>query len=356
MGLISLDATARTKTVGGSKTFSTSAFTSDQVQLEAGRLFEKLQNLGWTMDECLLYAPLTLQINQLKAEKDAIVLAHSYQTPDIVYGIADFVGDSYELSKKARESPASTIVFCGVRFMAETAKIMNPEKTVLLPAPDAGCSLSESITAGDVRMLKRENPGCPVVTYVNTSAEVKAESDVCCTSANALKIINALPNKKIIFIPDEYMAQNLQKLTDKQLVGWGGRCIVHERFSKENVQAVREQFPGVKILAHTECPPDVIEQVDMAGGTGDMIRYMKSSDATTFMLVTECGLGDRMRAELPEKRVVGTCNLCPYMKKNNLLNVLQALESPQPGQIVVIPEDVRVRAQSALERMFELSK
>lgn len=308
------------------------------------------------MDECLLYAPLTLQINQLKAQKDAMVLAHSYQTPDIVYGIADFVGDSYELSKKAVESKAQTIVFCGVRFMAETAKIMNPHKTVLLPAPDAGCSLSESITAEDVRQLKKENPGCPVVVYVNTSADVKAESDVCCTSANALKIINALPQPKIIFIPDEFMSKNLQMLTEKQLVGWAGRCIVHERFGKEQVQAVREQFPGVKILAHTECPPDVIREVDLAGGTGDMIRYMKSSDASTFMLVTECGLGDRMRAELPEKRVVGTCNLCPYMKKNKLLNVLTALQEPTVEQIVDIPEAVRIKADAALQRMFELSK
>lgn len=335
---------------------SNSAFSSDEVQMEAGRLFEPLQKIGWTMQECLLYAPLTLQINRLKKEKDAVVLAHSYQTPDIMYGIADFVGDSYELSKKAMESKAQTIVFCGVRFMAETAKIMNPKKTVLLPAPDAGCSLSESITAEDVRMLKKENPGCSVVVYVNTSAEVKAESDVCCTSANALKILNALPDKKIIFIPDEFMTKNLQKLTDKQLVGWGGRCIVHERFSKDNVKAVREQFPGVKILAHTECPPDVVNDVDMAGGTGDMIRFMKGSDATTFMLVTECGLGDRMRAEFPEKRVVGTCNLCPYMKKNNLLNVLQALQSPTPEQVIDIAEPVRVKAEAALQRMFELSK
>lgn len=334
----------------------TNAYGPEEVQREAGRLFEKLKNLGWSMNECFLYAPLTLQINQLKSSRDAVVLAHSYQTPDIVYGIADFVGDSYELSKKAAESKAKTIVFCGVRFMAETAKIMNPEKTVLLPAPEAGCSLSESITAEDVRLLKAENPGCPVVTYVNTSAEVKAESDVCCTSANALKIITALPYRKIIFIPDEFMTRNLQKLTDKQLVGWAGRCIVHERFSPKQVNAVREAFSGVKILAHTECPPEVVSLVDLAGGTGDMIRFIQSSDATTFMLVTECGLGERMRAEFPEKRIVGTCNLCPYMKKNNLVNVLQSLQSPRTDQFVTIAEDVRVRAQAALEKMFELSK
>ncbi|MBI2446030.1 quinolinate synthase NadA [Candidatus Micrarchaeota archaeon] len=355
MGSLHLDASLA-KTPSVVSVVSAHAPSPEEVQAEAGRLFGPLSKLGWSMNECLLYAPLTLQINRLKKETDAVVLAHSYQTPDIMYGIADFVGDSYELSKKAMESPASTIVFCGVRFMAETAKIMNPQKTVLLPAPDAGCSLSESITADDVRLLKRENPGCPVVVYVNTSAEVKAESDVCCTSANALKIIQALPDNKIVFIPDEFMTKNLQKLTDKQLVGWGGRCIVHERFGKDQVLAVREQFPGVKILAHTECPPDVIGQVDLAGGTGDMIRYMKSSDAKTFMLVTECGLGDRMRAELPEKRVVGTCNLCPYMKKNNLLNVLQVLQSARPEQVVDIPEPVRIKAHAALQRMFELSK
>ncbi len=325
------------------------------VQAEAERLFSKLKPLGWALQDCLIYAPLTLEINKLKAEKDAVILVHSYQTPDIIYGIADFVGDSYELSKKAMQSKASKVVFCGVRFMAETAKIMNPEKTVLLPAPDAGCSLSESITAEDVRVLRKLNPGAPVVTYVNTSAEVKAESDVCCTSANALKIVNALPDQKVIFVPDEFMAKNLQNLTGKKLVSWTGRCVVHEAFSAEKVKAIREAYPGVKILAHTECPPEVIGLVDLAGGTADMLKYVAASDAKTFMIVTECGLGDRIRAEYPGRQVVGTCNLCPYMKKNTLPLVLKALKGPTPEQVVTIPENTRLKAHAALERMFKLS-
>ncbi|HLD75855.1 MAG TPA: quinolinate synthase NadA [Candidatus Norongarragalinales archaeon] len=323
---------------------------------EAERLFNRLKNLGWTSEECTLYAPLTLEINRLKREKNAVILAHSYQTPDIVYGIADFVGDSYGLSLKARETQAETLVFSGVRFMAETAKILNPEKTVLLPASDAGCSLSESITAEDVRELKRKHPDAAVVVYVNTSADVKAESDVCCTSANALKIINAVPQEEVLFLPDEYMAKNLSSLTSKKIIGWGGRCIVHEAFGPKNVTAVKEMYPDAKILAHTECAPDVIAHSDMAGGTENMVAYIKSSPARRFMLVTECGLTDRMRAEFPHKEMVGTCNLCPYMKKNNLANVLKALDHPDENQIIRIPEDVRVRAHSALIRMFELSR
>ncbi|MBI4361128.1 quinolinate synthase NadA [Candidatus Micrarchaeota archaeon] len=325
------------------------------VQEEAERLYGKLRHLGWTMQECQLYAPLTLEINQLKKQRNAIVLGHSYQTPDIIYGISDFVGDSFELSKKASETNADTIVFCGVRFMAETAKILSPEKTVLLPAPDAGCSLSESITAQDVRDLKKKHPGAPVVMYVNTSADVKAEADVCCTSANALKIINHLPDEKIIFLPDQFMAQNLAKLTDKKIIGWHGKCIVHDEFDAESVKAVRKAYPGVKIVAHSECRPEVISEVDGMGGTSDMIRYVKTSDASTFMLVTECGLGDRMRAEFPKKQIVGTCSLCPYMKKNNLINVLSALKNPSEDQVIDVDETVRRKAKKALDRMFELS-
>ncbi|MDP2717735.1 MAG: quinolinate synthase NadA [Candidatus Micrarchaeota archaeon] len=326
------------------------------VHAEAERLFGRLSKLGWTMDECLLYAPLTLEINALKAERNAVILAHSYQTPDIVYGIADYVGDSFELSRKAANTDADTIVFCGVRFMAETAKILSPGKTVLLPAPDAGCSLSESITAQDVRDIKARHLGVPVVTYVNTSADVKAESDVCCTSANALKIVNALPDKEVIFLPDEFMAKNLSKLTDKTLIGWHGRCIVHEEFDVEKLKEVRRANPGVKILVHTECRPDVVDEADLAGGTSDMVRFVRDSDAQKFMLVTECGLSDRMRAEIPEKKIVGTCNLCPYMKRNNLVNVLEALRNPAADQVIDIPENVRVAAKRALDRMFELSK
>lgn len=325
------------------------------VHTEAERLYDRLRHLGWTMQECLLYAPLTLEINALKKQKNAVILGHSYQTPDIIYGVSDFVGDSFELSRKAAETQADTIVFCGVRFMAETAKILSPNKTVLLPAPDAGCSLSESITAQDVRDMKAQHPGVPVVVYVNTSADVKAEADVCCTSANALKIINNLPDKQIIFLPDEFMAKNLAQLTDKKIIGWHGKCIVHDEFDAKSVKAVRDAYPGVKIVAHSECKPEVISEVDAMGGTSDMIRYVKTSDAKSFMLVTECGLGDRMRAEFPSKHIVGTCSLCPYMKKNNLVNVLSALKNPTPDQVIDIESGVRVRAKKALDKMFELS-
>ncbi|MBI4399395.1 quinolinate synthase NadA [Candidatus Micrarchaeota archaeon] len=330
-------------------------FTQQEIKEEAERLFSKLSHLDWTMDICLVYAPITLEINRLKKEKNAILLAHSYQTPDIVYGIADFVGDSYGLSKKAQETSSDVILFSGVVFMAETAKIINPTKTVLVPARDAGCSLSDSITGEDVKKLKARHPNAPVICYVNTSAEVKAESDICCTSANALKIVQSLPDKEIIFIPDQFMAQNIAKLTDKKIISWDGYCIVHKDFTGERVDEFRKAYPDLKILAHTECSPSVIDKVDLAGGTEDMVKYVKASDSKKFMLITECGLADRMRVEHSDKEFIGMCNLCPYMKKNNLLNILQALKNPKPEQIVTIPEETRKRAERSLQRMFELT-
>jgi quinolinate synthase len=331
-------------------------FTEQQIQAETGRLYDKLQHVGFGEALCKMFAPLTLEINTLKAQKNAVILAHSYQTPDIMYGIADFTGDSYQLSKKAQEAHADTIVFCGVRFMAETAKILNPYKTVLLPASTAGCSLADAITAEDVRKLKTQYPGRPVVTYVNTTAEVKAESDACCTSANALQIIEALDSDEIIFLPDELMAKNLQKLTRKKLISWKGRCIVHEDFKAEKVDWFRRKHEGLKVLAHTECDPAVVEASDFAGGTGDMIKYVKQTDASAYMIVTECGLTDRMKVEFPEKEFVGMCGLCPYMKQNTLALILQALKNPQPEQVIEIDETVRRGAEIALLKMFELTQ
>lgn len=302
-----------------------------------------------------MYAPLTLEINRFKKENDVVILAHSYQSPDIVYGIADFVGDSYGLSVKAKEAKASTILFCGVIFMAETAKILNPSKRVLIPSIEAGCSLADSITAEDVRKLKKDNPGLPVVCYVNTTAEVKAESDVCVTSSNALKIIQALPDRKIIFIPDKRMAQNLGQLTDKEIVAWDGVCIVHERFNVDQLREYRKRYPDLKILTHSECSPDVVEESDMVGGTTDMMKYVATSKDRDFMIVTECGLVDRMKTEFSEKRFLGSCNMCPYMKKNNLKNIREVLFNPQPNQIIEIPEVIRVKAERALVRMLEMS-
>jgi quinolinate synthase len=323
---------------------------------ETERLFAALSHLGWTRAECALFAPLTLEIRDLAREKRAVILAHSYQTPDILFGIADHRGDSLGLSIAARDTDADVIVFCGVRFMAETAKILSPRKTVLHPAPDAGCSLSESITAEDVRRLRAEHREAAFVCYVNTSAEVKAECDVVATSANALAIVEALPEQKIVFLPDEFMAKNLAALTKKTIVGTHGRCIVHERFELETALAWKAAHPEAKLLVHTESRPEVVRIADLAGGTGDMVEYVKKSPAREFMLVTECGLSDRLRVEFPDRTFIGTCALCPHMKRVELRNVLECLERPRPEQIVEVPEDVRVRALRAIERMFELTK
>lgn len=327
----------------------------ERLNRETNRLYSKLKNVGWTKADCALIAPMTLEINQLKRKKKAIILAHSYQTPDIMYGVADYLGDSYALSLRARETEANIIVFSSVHFMAETAKILNPKKTVLIPAM-AGCSLADSITADDVKGLRKAYPHAGVVGYINTSAEVKAECDAICTSGNALKIIERMPQKEIVFLPDEYMAKNLQPLTKKKLISWKGRCIVHEEFSPKTVIEIREQFPKAKILAHSECSPSVISEVDMMGSTKQMMDYVKASDAHEFMLITECGLTDRVKAERPDKKVVGSCALCPYMKKIMLKDILQALKSPRPEQIIQLKPEVMRNTKKSLNKMIKLSK
>ncbi len=324
------------------------------VAQETDRLLSAMSRVGWSRELCELHAPLTLEIERVKREKDAVLLAHSYQVPEICYGVADFRGDSLALAEFGRKSRASTIVLAGVRFMAETAKILSPEKTVLHPAPDAGCSLSESITAEDVRRMRAEHPGCPVVCYVNTSAAVKAEVDVCCTSANALQVIEALPEDRILFVPDALMAQNLQKLTRKTLIPWKGSCIVHESFTGEKLAAHRAAWPDAKVLVHTECAPEVVGMADLAGGTNDMMDYVRTSSARRFMVITECGLADRMRIEFPDREFVGACSLCPYMKRVDLGNILQVLTAPRPDQVVEIEEGIRTRAERSLTRMLEV--
>lgn len=328
-------------------------YSQNALKGETERLAGVLGHAGWAANECALIAPLTLRIRELARAQRAVILAHSYQTPDILFGVADYRGDSLGLSRIARDTDAETIVFCGVRFMGETAKVLSPGKRVLLPNPDAGCSLSEGITGEDVRRLRAEHPDATFVCYVNTSAEVKAECDVCCTSANALAIIEAAPTDHVVFLPDRFMAKNLAAMTSKRITGYDGSCIVHETFSAESVVAWRERVPGVRILVHTESPPEVVQAADLAGGTGDMVAYVQETDAPAYMLVTECGLADRMRVEYPERSFVGTCVLCPHMKRVDLRRVLQVLECPRPDQIVEIPEDVRMRAATAIERMFE---
>ena len=324
------------------------------VREEAERLYRQMKHLDYSMQDCLHFAPLTLEINRLKKEKNAVILAHNYQRPEVLFGIADFTGDSFGLSVNAKEANAGTILFCGVQFMAETAKILNPSRKVLIPSLEAGCSLAENITAEDVRGLKSKHPGAKVVCYVNTSADVKAESDVCCTSANALKVIESVDSGEVIFIPDALMARNLAEKTTKKIHSWTATCIVHESFTAEQVAEYKARFPEMKVLSHLECPPEVIKISDMAGGTSDMYDYIKNSDARQFMLVTECGMSDLLRARFPEKEFINPCSICPYMKKIELGNILSALREERFE--IKIPERVRQKAQKSLDAMLAIGK
>ncbi|PWI47073.1 quinolinate synthase [Candidatus Heimdallarchaeota archaeon B3_Heim] len=325
------------------------------LELEIERLYEKMKILHWTKEDCELIAPLTWEINHLKKEKDAVILAHSYQLPQIIFGVADYVGDSYSLSRQAMDVQADTIVFCGVEFMAETAKILNPEKRVLLPSLKAGCSLAEGISVEDVKNLRNEYPGVPIACYVNTSAAVKAECDVCVTSSNAIEIIKKLDSDKVIFVPDRHMMKNLGPLTGKDIIGWDAECIVHDQFTGEQVQQLRSENAGIKILAHTECDPSVVLEADYVGGTSGMIKYVRTSNEDSYALITECGLSDRLKVEFPNKTILGSCVLCPYMKAINLENTLEVLRSPQPEQIIEIPLDIASRAKASLKKMFEMT-
>ena len=341
---------------------STALFTEEDLQAETTRLYESLKHLQWTREICYDIADMTLEINKLKKEKNIVILAHSYQTPDIIFGISDFKGDSYGLSKFAQQTEAQGILFAGVHFMAETAKILNPEKDVLISDKNAGCSLSESITADDVRKLKKQYPGIPVITYINTSAEVKAETDIIVTSSNAPKIISTLEqegHKKLIFLPDKLMGANLRKMFPNiEFIEWNGVCIVHQEFTQKKVHFYREQFgDDLQILVHTECAPEVVSEADLAGGTTDMMRFIQNNpEAKKFMLVTECGLVDRFKIEYPDREFVGSCNLCPYMKKITLYNILETLRDPKEENKVMVEEQVRVKALSAIQKMFEYTE
>lgn len=335
---------------------------ASELEDEAARLADKgLARLGYREEELERAARLTWRINRLKIEKNAVIPAHVYQRPEILLGVADFVGDSYKLAKLGAASDAKKIIFCGVRFMAETAKILSPEKEVLLPAPEAGCSLSESITAADVRGLKKKHPGAPVVVYINTTAAVKAECDVVVTSANAPKIMRKLyeTHEKVIFAPDAMMGKNLAKelgkTIGKDLIIWEGTCIVHDNFDAASVEFYRKMYPGVKILAHFECTPALTSVVDYIGGTGDMMKWVADHKASSYMLITECGLGDLARTKFPDKAFVPMCRLCPHMKAVTLERVLSALESPSASQRIEVPAAVAARALRPIERMFELA-
>ena len=300
------------------------------------------------------FAPYIKAINELKKEKNAVILAHNYQTPEIFHCVADVVGDSLQLAIEAAKAEGEMIVQCGVHFMAETSKLLNPEKTVLIPDMGAGCSLAESITAADVRALREAYPGVPIVTYVNTSAAVKAESDVCCTSSNAVKIVNGMGSDKVLCIPDEYLAQNVAKEADVEVIAWKGRCEVHELFTAEELRQYREDDPGLRIIAHPECKPDVLDEADFSGSTSAMIKWVSDNQPDRVMMVTECSMSDNIAVENPNVNFVRPCNLCPHMKQITLPKVLEAMVFNRTE--ITVEADVADKARAAVERMIELSR
>ena len=304
--------------------------------------------------EWAFHAPLIHKINMLKKEKNAVVLAHNYQTPEIYHGIADIAADSLALAVEASRTEADIIILCGVHFMAETAKLMNPQKKVLLPDMGAGCSLAESITGKDVRMLKEKYPSVPVVTYVNTSAEVKAESDICCTSANAVRVVESLGVDKVIFLPDQYMAKYVQTKTKVQIISWIGTCIVHERFSAHEIKEIKKQNPEIVVLTHPECPPEVIASSDFTGSTSGMSQYVKKNQPSKVMLVTECSMSDNVQVENPNVQFIKPCNLCPHMKTITLPKILDCLE--KETNEILIPEIISRKARKAVERMVAVGR
>ena len=326
---------------------------SDGLARDMAPLYERVKSVIPSV-EWPFFAPYIQAINEVKKEKNAVILAHNYQTPEIFHCIADVVGDSLQLAVEAAKAEGDMIVQCGVHFMAETSKLLNPEKTVLIPDMGAGCSLAESITAQDVRALREAYPGVPIVTYVNTSAAVKAESDVCCTSSNAVKIVNGMGSDRVLCIPDEYLAQNVSREADVDVIAWKGRCEVHELFTAEELQQFREDDPGLKIIAHPECKPDVLDEADFSGSTSAMIKWVTDNQPERVMMVTECSMSDNIAVENPQVNFVRPCNLCPHMKQITLPKVLEAMVLNRT-EIIVDPE-IADKARHAVERMIELSK
>jgi quinolinate synthase len=300
-----------------------------------------------------IHAPFVVAIEKLKKQRDAVILGHNYMTPEIFHGVSDVTGDSLALAIEATKVPQSVIVQCGVHFMAETSKILNPVKTVLIPDSRAGCSLASSITAADVENMRAEYPGAKVVSYVNTTAEVKAASDICCTSANALQIVEAMPGDTVIMTPDGYLAQNVAKESSKRVVYWQGACIVHEQFTAEEIRAYREGNPGIVIIAHPECTPAVCAEADFTGSTAGMINYVRKNKPAKVVMVTECSMSDNVAAELPEVDFIRPCNICPHMKRITLENILWSLHSMT--EEVIVAEEHLEPARRAVERMIELS-
>jgi quinolinate synthase len=326
---------------------------SSEVKIATEAIYQKISKVMPEI-EWSVHAPYIHRINQLKKDKNAIVLAHNYQTPEIYHGVADVAADSLALAIEASKTKADIIVMAGVHFMAETSKLMNPRKKILLPDMDAGCSLSSSVTGKDVRLLKEKYPGVPVVSYVNTSAEVKAETDICCTSANAVKIVESLGVKKVIFLPDDYLAKYVASQTSVEIIAWKGICMVHDQFNEKEINDIRKKNPGIKIIAHPECPPDVIKASDFAGSTGGMINYVKDNQPKKVMMVTECSMSDNIQVENPNVEFIRPCNLCPHMKKITLPKILDCLEN-ETGEIIMDEETIR-KARIPVERMTAIGR
>jgi quinolinate synthase len=291
-------------------------------------------------------------INELKKQRNAVILAHNYQTPEIFHCVADITGDSLALARKAIETEADVIVLAGVHFMAETAKLLNPDKIVLIPDEQAGCSLADSITAADIRQMRKQYPNTPVVTYVNTSAEVKAESDICCTSGNAVEVVESLGVDQVIFLPDEYLANYVAQQTDVNIISWKGHCEVHERFTGAQLEQYRKDYDGLTIIAHPECPPDVLDTSDFVGSTAQMQAFVQTEKPKRVLMVTECSMSDNVAADITDVEFIRPCNLCPHMKRITLANIYEALDTLEPR--VEIDPAVAVDARKAVERMIAI--
>jgi len=330
---------------------------TDEIAKETAPLYERVKHVVPAI-EWPAYAPYISEILKWKKRRNAVILGHNYMTPEIFHCVSDFVGDSLQLAMEASQTDADVIVQAGVHFMAETSKVLSPDKTVLIPDVRAGCSLAASITGRDVRLLKEKYPGVPIVTYVNTSADVKAESDICCTSSNAVEIVEAIAaetgSDTVLMIPDEYLAKNVANQTKVKILTWHGRCEVHEQFSPEDIAEMREANPGVVVLAHPECPPEVIEVADFAGSTSGLINYVKDKRPGKVVLLTECSMSDNVAAEVQGVDFVRPCNLCPHMKRITLPGILHALKTMTYE--VTVDESVAERAKASVQRMIDFSK
>lgn len=313
------------------------------------RLRHVIPEIEWPV-----HAPYIAAINELKHRRNAVILAHNYQTPEIFHGVADITGDSLALARQAAATEADVILLCGVHFMAETAKLLSPQKTVLIPDLEAGCSLASSITADDVRLLRQRYPGVPVVTYVNTSAAVKAESDICCTSGNAVEVVESLGADRVIFLPDEFLGRYVAGQTNVEIILWKGHCEVHERFTPADVRYYKEHYPEIEILAHPECPPDVLAEVDFVGSTSGMIGHLNQSSARRVVMITECSMSDNVAVEFPQIEFIRPCALCPHMKRITLPKILRSLETMEHK--IEIEPSIADGARRAVRRMLHVGR